>query len=235
MQRHHQRNHRHRQRSSPDGDVPKFYKSGLKDAVGKGDIILLRDAARLRENTRTKGQYESALKEILLEKNLMAWYEAVPLKIPSANGGVFRGDTYPPDFFTAIFVNGKQVIIELHNADNAYLKRMGRLRETYGDKFYYILIKSNLKDHRLEGIQISGETGGKMDVDEFWHMPRIYAAGRDKYNRNDCDRWKALVKERLEELVMHRADKNVDTEEALRLVGIYIEKRVALINVRRAS
>ena len=108
MQRHHQRNHRHRQRSSPDGDVPKFYNSGLKDAVGKGDIILLRDAARLRENTRTKGQYESALKEILLEKNLMAWYEAVPLKIPSANGGVFRGDTYPPDFFTAIFVNGKQ-------------------------------------------------------------------------------------------------------------------------------
>ncbi|MHB1829863.1 MAG: hypothetical protein ACYCO0_00535 [Candidatus Micrarchaeaceae archaeon] len=219
--------HRHRHwKPSPVRDTFKFVE--IKDAIGKGDCVILRDAAILNGNTRTKGQYESALKQILLERDILAWYEPVIFKIPSARGGTSYRDTYPPDFFTTFFVDGKQVIIELHNADTAYFERMGRFRETYGDRFYYILIKSNLENSEKAYVQMGAGVGGKKDVDEFWHLPRIHETNRGNYNKNDCGRWQALVGELLSEFVARRADGREDKK-------VDFEKVAALINVKRAA
>ena len=219
--------HRHRHwKPSPVRDTYKFVE--IKDAVRKGDWVVLRDSDILNKNTRTKGQYEAALKDILLEKDILAWYESPIFEIPSARRGTAYRDTYPPDFVTTLFVGGKQVIIELHNADSAYFERMGMFREAFGDRFYYILIKSNLEKPESAHTMMGVEVGGKKCVDEFWHLPRIHESGKGNYNKNDRERWQDLIRRLLNDFISNRAN-------VVECEGGEFDKAAALINVKRAA
>ncbi|MCL4364825.1 hypothetical protein M1590_00665 [Candidatus Marsarchaeota archaeon] len=184
------------------------------------DIIVLRESDRLKKGTKVQGQYEKALKDVLLEMGSLmelCWYQPVKLDL----GG---GDIYPPDFALPYLVNGKQVIVELHNADSNYFERMGRLRQKHGDRLYYILVKSYLPSAEGAHIEI-GRTGEHGNcVDECWHMPRIYTPTKNTIDERGYEYWKTVIKAQLEDFILNRADKVNDWESA-----------AVFLNIRRAS
>ncbi len=195
------------------------------DVVHRGSEVILRDSTLLKDSTITQGQYERAMKELLIEMGLIVFYEPVKFEIEKSNKPKAKGiDTYPPDFVTTMFVDKKQVIIELHGADTEYFKRMGRFRETHGDRFYYILVKSDVINPENVGIEKGKESEHGAYVDECWNMPRIRQVGADRYDEGEQRLWKEKMRSALIEFINQRTDKCVDWEAA-----------AALIHVKRAS
>lgn len=199
--------------------------NGTNGLIHKGDMVILRDKDILRSNTETKGQYEKAMKELLIELNLLAWYEAIHFEVPKTGQTKSNvTDMYPPDFITNLFVGGKQVIIELHGADQQYFARIGRWRQQHGDRFYYILVKSCLDNASEVAVQV-GKTGEHGEqVDEYWTMPKIREMRRGTFSKTGTQAWKERMREELGKFIEERTDKCEDWEAA-----------AALINVRRAS
>lgn len=195
------------------------------EVVHSGDPVVLRNRHILTDNTVTSGQYEQAMKELLLELNLLVWYEGVTLglNLPTAS----KEDNYPPDFITPLFVNGKQVIIELHNADKQYFSRVGKVRQLYGDRFYYILVKSNLDNPEAARMAV-GKTNEHTEVDEFWQMPRITEFKRGVYSEYDKKVWKDLMYAWLKEFIEERADRVDNWEDAAALVNVRREEDPAV-------
>ncbi len=189
----------------------------LNEVVHRGDTVTLRDKDILRGTTKTQGQYEHAMKELLLELKLLVWYEGIKFEIS-------KTDTYPPDFVTSLFVGGKQVIIELHGADDHYFQRMGRWRQLHGNRFYYILVKSCLDDVSETSIEVGKNGSHGEHVDEFWTMPRIWKRGRNTYNEKEIELWKTKMKKALIGLIEERADRCDDWEAVAALKNIKREQ-----------
>ncbi len=186
----------------------------------------------MTSSTETKGQYEAALKEVILELDIEAKYEALRLEIPRVSAGEenwvrrrvkkkrLQPDVYPPDFIaTSLLVGGKQVIFEPHSGVNHdYLERMSRLREIRGNLFYFIVIKSDLDDasHAFVQLDVKGEHGKY--VDELWHMPKIRLESKRAYNQEDYGQWKRMIKAELQELMQKRADGAIKERRAEAMV-----------------
>ncbi len=187
------------------------------EIVHKGDPILLKDRSILRSETVVHGQYEKAFKGLLLELNLTVWYEGITFEIN-------KTDKYPPDFVTNLFVGGKQVIIELHHANQQYLARMGRFRELYGDRFYYILVKSCPEGIMGTSVEVGKNGSHGEQVDEFWIMPSVRESGRNGYSDGGEQVWKDKMRRELGRFIDERADKCEDCDAAM-----------ARIDVRRAG
>lgn len=191
------------------------------------DLVLLRDSKVLTRKTEVKGIYETAMKDLLLKKDLLVFYEPVKFRIPrSESSNIQFNDDYPPDFLTTLFVNGRQVLIELHISDPNYLERIGRFREIWGDRFYYILVKSNLIDKRYTGVEVEGDGEGELGkyVNEFWRMPKIRETRPGQFSKKDMAAWKKTMDRELDRLINSRASEIPSWERA-----------AALINVRRLA
>ncbi|MDE1767876.1 MAG: hypothetical protein KGH64_03455 [Candidatus Micrarchaeota archaeon] len=191
------------------------------------DVIILRDIHLVTRDTEVKSAYERAFKELHLELGfLSSWYEPLFFRIPPDKRKRIdektATDHYPPDFVTKFFIDGKQVIIELHNGDSNYLERMGRFRKTFGSRFYYILVRSPASGGKNEAYI---KRAAKKHVDECWTMPRVYY-GRGRENPRRYKEWKGQMRTKLKELEA-RSDKIRDMHDW--------EYAAGLINVKRAS
>ncbi len=181
----------------------------------------------LRKDTDVKSQYEQALKEVMLEMEITAYYEPLTFKLKG-------NDIYPPDFITTLTVGGRQVVFETHNLhsdkeDNDRLKlrgdryklRMSNFRKNFGQFFYFVIIESNdgvtnFPSTELKPVSIvpfrepKGITAKY--ADEHWHMPRVKTE-EGKVDREDYLEWKRDIKILLTKFIERRVDKT-DGESA---------------------
>lgn len=146
--------------------------------------------------------------------------------------------TYPPDIVTPFFVNGKQVLIELHSEDEFSISRAGSFRDLHGDRFYYILVTGyeiSPRNH-YEEVGMYGRYPDK--VDELWRMPKIRMGKGAVPNPSDVALWKHHMREALKDFVNNRVDDasvKIESDGRSR-IDINIEdfdKKAALIKVRR--
>lgn len=146
--------------------------------------------------------------------------------------------TYPPDIVTPFFVNGKQVLIELHAEDDFSIARAGSFRDLHGDRFYYILVTGYEISPRNHYVEV-GMYGRHPDkVDELWRMPKIRMGKGGVPNQSDVALWKRHMREALKDFINNRAD-DVEVkvgDDGRSRIDISIEefdKKAALINVKR--
>lgn len=164
--------------------------------------LFLPDEFLLRDCTRVKGPYERAMKDLLLSTPLDAYYEPVVLKLGNC-------DMYPPDFMVPLtgVIDGVTVLFELHpKSGHSYLERMDKIRRTYGDQVYLVLVQSTLGEHASPIVQFKGANEIKLSkVDEMWMMPKIPHYGNvDDVIHDDAQarrRWMAEMRVSVEGLL----------------------------------
>lgn len=162
------------------------------------DIYLTEDR-RLNEKTKVKGQYESALKHILLEDpNLKAYYE--PFQLPLSEAGAHT----IPDFVIDIG-SARKVILDVHcSSDMPWTARLRRVRENYGNIFHVVAID---RSHNASNQGVMKHIEGKCDfADEQWVLPYLRVAEAQvpwlpkslemdvkSINQEDLSQWKRKV------------------------------------------
>ncbi len=152
--------------------------------------LILPEEFRLGESTKVKGPYERAMKTLLLSSPLQAYYEPLVIKLGNC-------DMYPPDFMVPLtgVLDGTTVLFELHpKAADSYLERMDKIRRTYGDQLYLVLVVSGLAGSTSPVVMFKGANEVRLSkVDEIWKMPKIPHFGNvDDVSHDDAQarqRW----------------------------------------------
>jgi hypothetical protein len=144
----------------------------------------------LSTETQTKSQYEEMIKKLLIERNILSYYELVTFPV-SKNRGYF------PDFITNMFVDGRQVIIEPHgNCNPKWLDKMKAFKEEYGNIFYVIVIS------QIEEKELASRLNANIKpyMDEYWHIPHLN--GNPKNDRVV----KSILESKMSEFIRRRSD-----------------------------
>ncbi len=210
------------------------------DIVRKGEAVVLRNRHLLTGKTEVSGQYEHASKSLLLEMGIApVWYEAITFDITlKAVGGGVR-HTYPPDIVTPFFVDGKQVIIELHAENDTSIARGGSFRALHGDRFYYILVSGCIYGPKGFSLEVRDRRSHPDAVDELWRMPKIRTGKGGGYNQYDINLWKQYMRTALIDFLLHRADDDAGTKNLgdktprIKVDLNEFDRKAALINVKR--
>ncbi|MGC9129313.1 MAG: hypothetical protein ACP5GB_00290 [Candidatus Micrarchaeia archaeon] len=118
---------------------------------------------KLKSETSVKTKYEELFKQALIDANIPAFYEVASFPVEE----VKNGRSYLPDFITALFIKGKEVVIEPHASpliDIRYLEKIDGFRKNFN--FYLVLVS----DTQME--ELNSRIGVEIlnFVDAFWFV-----------------------------------------------------------------
>ncbi len=112
----------------------------------------------LKQETNVKTKYEELFKQALLDCNIPTLYELTIFPVEESK----NGRAYLPDFITAMFIEGKIVVIEPHShflIDLSYLDKLDKFRKKYD---FYLILASDKPAERIIKANILNF------VDDFW-------------------------------------------------------------------
>jgi hypothetical protein len=113
----------------------------------------------VKQETNVKTKYEELFKQALLDCNIPTLYELTIFPVEDSK----NGRAYLPDFITAMFIEGRIVVIEPHAhflIDLQYLEKLDKFRKKYG---FYLILASDKPAEKLN-IKVSILNF----VDDFW-------------------------------------------------------------------
>jgi len=174
----------------------------------------LNERRLLKPGTKVKGQYESALKELLEELGIGAYYEACRFDIKN-------GAPYDPDFITSLIIGGRRVVLETHHVNPHYKRQAAKFMENFGELYYFILIDRNFMV--VEGFsdinptfRLKPKNSGaeRLYAHEHWHLPKIrLSAIGSNYDpdQESLRSWKKETRKLLVRLIAEKVDREVST------------------------
>lgn len=188
-----------------------------RDVTHPGGSVFLDMNRRLTKGTKVASVYEGAMREVFIRelrhgRGIDLFYE-LPFEVPPFNV-VHEGPVaLIPDFTTTLTVSGKNVVFEVHpKANVAYKIRLQQLKESHGDKCYFVLVTPHKQIGNGPEVQLDFEGESVSGyVDERWRMPKIRVKQgnpdwKSSMSEKDYKIWRDMFTVVLADFVERRAD-----------------------------